>query len=75
MKIVIFGATGSVGQTIAKAAIGDKHDVTLLVRNKKKLEELLSAEILSQCRVCDQEYGSLWHLLIIGNHVPCEVTR
>ncbi|KAK9918555.1 hypothetical protein WJX75_004945 [Coccomyxa subellipsoidea] len=53
MKIVIFGATGSVGQTIAKAAIGDKHDVTLFVRNKKKLEELLSAEILSQCRVIE----------------------
>ncbi len=53
MKLIIFGATGNVGQTIAKAAVQDKQDVTLFVRNKKKLEGLLQTEILSQCRVCD----------------------
>jgi len=51
MKVIIFGATGLVGRNLAKAAVRDKHDVTLFVRNKAKLEGLLPADVLNQCKV------------------------
>ena len=52
MKVIILGATGAVGQSLAKATVREKHEVTLFVRNKAKLEALLGSELLSQCRVC-----------------------
>lgn len=52
MKVIILGATGAVGQSLAKAAVRENHEVTLFVRNKAKLETLFGLEVLSHCRVC-----------------------
>ena len=37
MKIIIFGATGGVGQQLIKQALENKHEVTAFVRNPDKL--------------------------------------
>ncbi|BDA46907.1 hypothetical protein COCOBI_09-3600 [Coccomyxa sp. Obi] len=62
MKVIIFGATGAVGHSLAKAAVRENHDVTLFVRSKAKLEGLLGPEILNHCRVIEGdalEYNSV----------------
>lgn len=53
MRVIILGATGAVGQNLAKAAVRENHEVTLFVRNKAKLEEVLAPDILSQCKVIE----------------------
>ena len=58
MKVIIIGATGTVGQQVARAAVQQQHDVTLYVRNKTKLETVLPADVLQKCRV-----GGIWLLL------------
>lgn len=63
MKVIIFGATGAVGHSVTKAAVREKYDVTLFVRNKAKLEALLGSEILSHCRVCGPHL--VYHLFVL----------
>ncbi|MDM5188291.1 SDR family oxidoreductase [Bacillus sp. DX4.1] len=38
MKICLFGATGRVGSQLLKRALQDAHDVTVLVRDRKKID-------------------------------------
>jgi len=47
MKIAVFGATGRVGQKVAKHIYEDGHEVKALVRDRNKAEELIPfAEII-----------------------------
>ncbi len=39
-KVLLFGASGNLGKEIAKEAIGQSYDVTLVVRNAQKAEQL-----------------------------------
>ena len=49
MKIIIFGAAGSIGYYLAKKYLKDDHEILLFVKNKKskeKLSKLLNLKIL-----------------------------
>ena len=49
--MIIFGATGAVGQHVARAAVHKEHEVTLYVRSRARLEGLLPADVLQKCKV------------------------
>ena len=40
MKIIIFGAAGSIGYYLAKKYLKDDHEILLFVKNKKSKEKL-----------------------------------
>ncbi len=43
MKVIVFGATGDVGNRVVREAVTRGHDVTAVVRNTKKLDRLPAA--------------------------------
>jgi nucleoside-diphosphate-sugar epimerase len=56
MHVIIFGATGAVGQHVARTAVEQHHDVTLFVRSKIKLWGVLP-DVLQKCKckvTCDR---------------------
>ncbi|WP_347550947.1 SDR family oxidoreductase [Pseudalkalibacillus hwajinpoensis] len=54
MRILLLGATGRVGSEILKLAVADKHDITVLVRAKEKLDVQNDIKIV-EGNVLDQE--------------------
>src|SRR5688572_21504870 len=51
MNVLLFGASGNLGKAIAKEALHQGHDLTVVVRNKNKAEEL--AHITQQSIIAD----------------------
>ena len=53
MKLLLLGCTGEIGRLVfRRAQVGLKpSQITILVRNKKKLEELFEETLLKDCRV------------------------
>jgi len=46
MKIIIFGATGTVGQELVKQAIAQGHQVTAFVRNPEKMQHAVNTNLM-----------------------------
>ena len=46
MKIIIFGATGTVGQELVKQAIAQGHQVTAFVRNPEKMQHAVNTNLI-----------------------------
>lgn len=44
-KVILFGATGNLGKAIAQELINQKYDLTVVVRNRKKAEEMAEITI------------------------------
>jgi uncharacterized protein YbjT (DUF2867 family) len=51
MKIILFGGTGNLGKEIARELIKQGHDVTAIVRNKDRAEQLKG--LVANCIVAD----------------------
>lgn len=51
MPILLLGATGNIGSRLLPALLAHRQKVVVYVRNEKKLEELISAAILSQVTI------------------------
>ena len=45
MKIAIIGATGWLGSTITKEALGRRHDVTVIGRSAEKLSHFTGSRL------------------------------
>jgi len=59
MKIVVFGATGTIGKHLVKQSLEQGHEVTAFCRNKTKLQEfnhsnlqIVEGDVLNQLDVC-----------------------
>jgi uncharacterized protein YbjT (DUF2867 family) len=48
LRLVVVGATGGLGQALVREALGRGHTVSVLVRDRKKLDEVLGAEAVSR---------------------------
>ena len=51
MRVLLLGATGSLGSRIVPALLAHGHKVVVFVRNQSKLQELIDPRIISKCTV------------------------
>ena len=51
MKVLLVGATGTLGSRIAPALLARKHEVVVYVRSESKLKEVLPSSVLTKITV------------------------
>lgn len=52
LKVIIFGATGSMGRCLIPAALERGFQISVFVRNSAKLEKLFAGKIIGRLNVC-----------------------
>ncbi|WP_461240850.1 NAD(P)-dependent oxidoreductase [Paucilactobacillus sp. N302-9] len=67
MKIGILGATGMTGQQFFKEATSRGHDVTAIVRNRQKAEDLLQTQQIIESDVFDLTFDQLKDFDVVVN--------
>ena len=58
MKVLILGATGSMGSRVPSALLAHKHEVVAFVRSESKLREMLPPSILSAMTIVTGDAGN-----------------
>lgn len=73
MKIIVFGATGTVGRLVVERALSDGHSVTAFARNASKLEidnsnlSLVSGDAMNQADVSNAIVGHDAVIITLGS--------